>query len=131
MIYALCMAVCGMMTAIMPFLTSYTGLCIAAGGFGMSIAANYSMASIILVELITLERFTNAYGLLLLIQGLANLVGPPLAGMKTLCFTSMLKSLHVLKSPLFWEVLPCSVQAVTRSMLVFCLSCSSALLRFK
>lgn len=80
MIYALCMAVCGMMTAIMPFLASYTGLCIVAGGFGLSIAANYSMASIILVELITLERFTNAYGLLLLIQGLANLVGPPLAG---------------------------------------------------
>jgi MFS family permease len=94
MIYALCMAVCGMMTAIMPFLASYTGLCIVAGGFGLSIAANYSMASIILVELITLERFTNAYGLLLLVQGLANLVGPPLAGMKTLCFTSKLKPLR-------------------------------------
>lgn len=84
MIYALCMAVCGMMTAIMPLLASYTGLCIVTGGFGLSIAANYSMASIILVELITLERFTNAYGLLLLVQGLANLVGPPLAGMDML-----------------------------------------------
>ena len=46
----------------------------------MFIAANYSLTSIILVELITLERFTNAYGLLLLVQGVANLVGPPLAG---------------------------------------------------
>lgn len=46
----------------------------------MFIAANYSLTSIILVELITLERFTNAYGLLLLVQGIANLVGPPLAG---------------------------------------------------
>lgn len=51
-----------------------------AGGFGLFIAANYSLTSIILVELITLERFTNAYGLLLLVQGVANLVGPPLAG---------------------------------------------------
>ena len=46
----------------------------------MFIAANNSLTSIILVELITLERFTNAYGLLLLVQGVANLVGPPLAG---------------------------------------------------
>lgn len=46
----------------------------------MFIAANYALTSIILVELISLERFTNAYGLLLLVQGIANLVGPPLAG---------------------------------------------------
>lgn len=32
------------------------------------------------MELITLDRFTNAYGLLLLVQGIGNLVGPPLAG---------------------------------------------------
>lgn len=51
-----------------------------AGLFGLFIAANYALTSIILVELITLERFTNAYGLLLLVQGIANLVGPPLAG---------------------------------------------------
>lgn len=46
----------------------------------MFIAANYALTSIILVELITLDRFTNAYGLLLLVQGIANLIGPPLAG---------------------------------------------------
>lgn len=51
-----------------------------SGLFGLFIAANYALTSIILVELITLDRFTNAYGLLLLVQGIANLVGPPLAG---------------------------------------------------
>lgn len=51
-----------------------------SGLFGLFIAANYALTSIILVELISLERFTNAYGLLLLVQGIANLVGPPLAG---------------------------------------------------
>jgi hypothetical protein len=51
------------------------------------------MTSIILVELITLERFTNAYGLLLLVQGLANLLGPPVAGLKLL-FLSLL-SFHM------------------------------------
>ncbi|GLH04103.1 Uncharacterized protein GBIM_09884 [Gryllus bimaculatus] len=79
-VYAICMAICGVVTGLVPLLSSYTGLCIVAGGFGLSISANYSLASIILVELITLDRFTNAYGLLLLVQGIANLIGPPLAG---------------------------------------------------
>ncbi|XP_047529209.1 uncharacterized protein LOC125065571 [Vanessa atalanta] len=80
LVYAVCMILCGVVTFIMPLLSSYFGLAAASGAFGAFIAANYSLTSIILVEQITLEKFTNAYGLLLLIQGLANLVGPPLAG---------------------------------------------------
>jgi MFS family permease len=56
-------------------------MCVLASAFGLFIAANYSLTSIILVNLVDLDRFTNAYGLLLLVQGIANLVGPPLAGM--------------------------------------------------
>lgn len=74
------MALCGAVVAMMPVISSYYALCTLAGAFGLFIAANYALTSIILVELITLERFTNAYGLLLLVQGIANLVGPPLAG---------------------------------------------------
>jgi len=68
--------------ALVPYLTthSYSLLGVVSGGFGFLIAANYSLTSIILVELISIDRFTNAYGLLLLVQGIANLVGPPLAG---------------------------------------------------
>lgn len=80
-VYAVCMALCGAVTALIPvFITDYYTLCAISGAFGLFIAANYSLTSIILVELITLERFTNAYGLLLLVQGIANLMGPPLAG---------------------------------------------------
>ncbi|CAK1596597.1 unnamed protein product [Parnassius mnemosyne] len=80
LVYAGCMLLCGIVTLLMPLLKTYLGLAVASGGFGAFIAANYSLTSIILVEQITLEKFTNAYGLLLLMQGLANLVGPPLAG---------------------------------------------------
>ncbi|XP_011873575.1 PREDICTED: uncharacterized protein LOC105565193 [Vollenhovia emeryi] len=80
-VYAVCMALCGTVTALIPIVISdYYTLCAISGAFGLFIAANYSLTSIILVELITLERFTNAYGLLLLVQGIANLMGPPLAG---------------------------------------------------
>ncbi|XP_076248341.1 monocarboxylate transporter 9 [Calliopsis andreniformis] len=80
-VYAVCMALCGAVTALIPMVvSSYYSLCAISGAFGLFIGANYSLTSIILVELITLERFTNAYGLLLLVQGIANLMGPPLAG---------------------------------------------------
>ncbi|XP_043585209.1 uncharacterized protein LOC122568944 [Bombus pyrosoma] len=80
-VYAVCMAFCGAVTALIPMVIgSYYALCAISGAFGLFIGANYSLTSIILVELITLERFTNAYGLLLLVQGVANLMGPPLAG---------------------------------------------------
>ncbi|KAK4874831.1 hypothetical protein RN001_014191 [Aquatica leii] len=79
-VYAVCMCLCGAVIAVVPLLNSYWSLCVVAGGFGFFIAANYSLTCIILVELITLERFTNAYGLLLLVQGVANLIGPPIAG---------------------------------------------------
>lgn len=79
-IYAVCMALCGAVMAVVPLLTDYYSLAAASGAFGLFIAANYSLTCIILVELITLERFTNAYGLLLLVQGIANLIGPPLGG---------------------------------------------------
>lgn len=79
-VYAGCMVACGLVTLLMPLLRGYGALAAAAGAFGAAIAANYSLTSIILVQQITLENFTNAYGLLLLIQGVANLIGPPLAG---------------------------------------------------
>lgn len=80
-IYAVCMAFCGISVVLIPLFTSYTWMCVLSSAFGLFIAANYSLTSIILVNLVDLDRFTNAYGLLLLVQGIANLVGPPLAGM--------------------------------------------------
>lgn len=80
LIYAFCMACCGGVTALMPMTTNYTVLCGLSGGFGFFIAANYSLVSIILVELISIDRFANAYGLLLLVQGFGNLIGPSLGG---------------------------------------------------
>lgn len=81
MIYGLCILLCGGVTSLIPVvIRDYYLLCAISGAFGIFIAANYSLTSIILVETISLERFANAYGLLLLVQGVANLMGPPLAG---------------------------------------------------
>lgn len=80
-IYAICMGLCGVSVLMIPFFYTYTWMSILSSAFGLFIAANYSLTSIILVNLVDLDRFTNAYGLLLLVQGIANLVGPPIAGL--------------------------------------------------
>lgn len=49
--------------------------------FGFTIGAYVGLTSVILVDLLGLEKLTNAFGLLLLFQGIASLVGPPLAGL--------------------------------------------------
>lgn len=48
--------------------------------FGFTIGAYVGLTSVILVDLLGLEKLTNAFGLLLLFQGIASFVGPPIVG---------------------------------------------------
>ncbi|CAH0384614.1 unnamed protein product [Bemisia tabaci] len=79
--YAACLVGCGVTLILMPFFTTnYWAMVFTCAGFGVFFASNFSFTPTILVELIPLERFTTAYGLTLLCQGIGNLLGPPLAG---------------------------------------------------
>lgn len=49
--------------------------------FGLFFASNLSFTPGILVEIVPLERFTIAYGLILMSQGIGHLIGPPLGGL--------------------------------------------------
>lgn len=49
--------------------------------FGFTIGAYVGLTSVILVDLLGLEKLTNAFGLLLLFQGIASLLGAPVAGL--------------------------------------------------
>lgn len=51
-----------------------------AAVYGATAGAYVGLTSVILVDLLGLEKLTNAFGLLLLFQGVASLVGPPIAG---------------------------------------------------
>ncbi|XP_024873042.1 uncharacterized protein LOC112455382 [Temnothorax curvispinosus] len=79
--YTWCLMACGVATILMSVFTHhYVFLSISAAAFGLFFASTFSFTPVILVELIPLERFTTAYGLSLLCQGIGNLLGPPLAG---------------------------------------------------
>jgi MFS family permease len=65
----------------MPLAThSYILLVLLAVVFGLTFASSFSFTPIILVRLVDLDDFTVAYGLILLVQGVGSLIGPPLAG---------------------------------------------------
>lgn len=68
----------------------FWGLALYATMFGFTIGAYVGLTSVVLVDLLGIEKLTNAFGLLLLFQGIASLIGPPFAGV---CFKLILNSL--------------------------------------
>ncbi|XP_026499024.2 uncharacterized protein LOC113402887 [Vanessa tameamea] len=87
--YAVCLVACGVTIVLFPILIrimdakeTYSFYILALNSliFGLTFSSSYSYTPSILVELIALERFTMAYGLVLLSQGIGHLIGPPMAG---------------------------------------------------
>ncbi|XP_011306062.1 monocarboxylate transporter 12-B [Fopius arisanus] len=79
-IYNICLTICGISTVLGAFSPSYTWFVIYASVYGFTAGAYVGLTSVILVDLLGLDLLTNAFGLLLLFQGLASLLGPPIAG---------------------------------------------------
>jgi len=75
------LSVCGASVFFMPLLmTSYIGLMIMCIIFGFTFASSFSFTPSILVSIVDLDDFTCAYGLVLLVQGVGMIAGPPIAG---------------------------------------------------
>ncbi|UYV68248.1 hypothetical protein LAZ67_5003602 [Cordylochernes scorpioides] len=64
----------------LPSLHTLAGFAAASTTFGILVSLEYVFSPLIVIEFTTLDKFTSAYGLLLLVEGVATLVGPPLAG---------------------------------------------------
>jgi len=70
----------GLATLVVPLVTSFPALAAVSAAFGLFVSANYALTTVILVELVGVDRLTDAVGIVSFAQGIANLVGPPLAG---------------------------------------------------
>ena len=70
----------GLATCLLPVISSVSLLYVYGVLFGFSVAFFASLRSILLVELLGLEKLTNSFGLLLLVQGVAATFGAPIAG---------------------------------------------------
>ncbi|KAL7047104.1 hypothetical protein ACKWTF_002789 [Chironomus riparius] len=76
----ICLVICTISVGLTPLCSSFTSYIIMAFFFGLAIAGYISLTSIILVDLLGLEKLTNAFGLLILFRGIAAIIGTPLAG---------------------------------------------------
>jgi MCP family monocarboxylic acid transporter-like MFS transporter 14 len=79
-VYNACLTICGIATALSALCFEFYGLATYAVVFGFTIGAYVGLTSVILVDLLGLENLTNAFGLLLLFQGIASFIGPPIGG---------------------------------------------------
>ncbi|KAJ0175324.1 hypothetical protein K1T71_009465 [Dendrolimus kikuchii] len=80
--YAICLTICGLSVATYPLvITNYWAVAVVSTIFGLSFASSYAYTPAILMELMPIDHFTVAYGLILLSQGIGHLVGPPIGGM--------------------------------------------------
>ena len=70
----------GLAVLLLPTAKSYWLMSVLCGLFGFFVSANYSLMTVMLVGYLGLEKLAHAYGLIMMIQGLANLGGPPMAG---------------------------------------------------
>ncbi|XP_025207617.1 uncharacterized protein LOC112603314 isoform X2 [Melanaphis sacchari] len=76
----ICLLISTAAVAATPFCVTYTHYVIMAIFFGIAVSGYISLTSIILVDLLGLDKLTNAFGLLILFRGAAAIIGSPLAG---------------------------------------------------
>lgn len=72
--------IAGGTTAFVPFYKLYGILITYSILFGIGIAAFVSLRSIIMVELMGIEKLSSSFGLVVLCQGMSSFLGPPVTG---------------------------------------------------
>ncbi|XP_017486477.1 PREDICTED: monocarboxylate transporter 4 [Rhagoletis zephyria] len=75
-----CLLVSTVAVSLTPLCSSYGAYVTMSIFFGAAISGYISLTSIILVDLLGLDKLTNAFGLLILFRGFAAIIGSPLAG---------------------------------------------------
>ncbi|XP_043278696.1 monocarboxylate transporter 3 isoform X2 [Venturia canescens] len=76
----ICLVISTIAVAATPLCHTYPAYIAMSIFFGIAISGYISLTSIILVDLLGLDKLTNAFGLLILFRGAAAIIGSPLAG---------------------------------------------------
>jgi len=79
-VYAFSCIICGAFTVVYPLFTTYISMVCYVAAFSVSIAGYLCLTSVLLCDLLGVERLANSLGVCLLVQGVGLLVGPPFAG---------------------------------------------------
>ncbi|CAH4033166.1 unnamed protein product [Pieris brassicae] len=71
----------GIILAIIPFLHSYTTLSIFCALFGLTSGVNNGVTTLVMAEILGVDRLMSTYGISLFVNGLLQLIGPPVCGL--------------------------------------------------
>ena len=86
LLFGIGVAVIGLGTLMVPLCVNYVAMCVYSATFGFFISVTYVFPVMCLVEVVGLNRATNAFGLLQLVQGIGTLLGTPITGNKSSIF---------------------------------------------
>ena len=71
----------GLIMTIMPFSNSFNVFMAAGMLYGLLSAPEASLLSVVLIEISTLEKLNNLFGMVAFVQGIGTITGPPVAGL--------------------------------------------------
>ncbi|KAL6743061.1 hypothetical protein Aduo_016146 [Ancylostoma duodenale] len=111
-IYNLSLAICGTLTIFCYLCNSFISLSIYAGLFGFFLSAYVCLTSVVLVDLLGLGKLTNAFGLLLLWQGVGTIFGPPISGI-----------LADATNTYVWSFIFCGINLLVSGLMLFSIPC--------
>ncbi|OWF37861.1 monocarboxylate transporter 5-like [Mizuhopecten yessoensis] len=102
-LYCVSMILCGASLSLVPVFTTFIPSTILAGIFGLLSAAAEALCSVIIVDILGIDKLTDAFGIMMFLQGTANLMGPPFAG--------WLYDIHGTYNETFWSAGSCIIVA--------------------
>lgn len=70
----------GMSLAALPLFTSYIGISIFCSVFGLASGINTGVTALVMTEMLGTERLMSSYGISLFMNGILQLIGPPICG---------------------------------------------------
>lgn len=70
----------GISLAILPVATTYTMLAVYCGVFGLASGIYVGITAVIMADMLGTEKLTSSYGISLFVNGIIQLIGPPICG---------------------------------------------------
>lgn len=75
------LAISGISLAVLPFSTSYKMVSFWCAVFGLASGVYVGITAVIMADMLGTERLTSSYGISLFVNGILQLIGPPLCGL--------------------------------------------------
>lgn len=118
-LYNMALTICGLGTCCSIWMNNFSTQVFYAAVFGSTSGAYVGLTSVVLVDLLGIERLTNAFGLLLMFQGIASVIGPPFCGSlyefsKNYDLTFLLAGFMIALSGVMLFAVPCLQRRIQR-----------------